>query len=251
MRAPQQHPVSPLRQQRLKRGWTQDKTARELQKACRQHKLGSCAADAADVGRWERNETVFPHEPVPEAFSLLYDVPVEVLWPERAYQAVQELEAIDRRSLLRLIPAIGAAALLPSPLPTPEVNLAGVWHSMYRYHSDGRGRGFEGHHMVLLEQSGNQLLGKSLPHSMGSELELDLNVKGVTVEGTWWEKTSPSGYYRGAEYHGALHMLMLPNGRSMAGKWLGFSRKLSIKDGPWSLVWEAPTEHALQYHKKV
>jgi hypothetical protein len=57
------------------------------------------------------------------------------------------------------------------------------------------------------------------------------------VTGTWSERTSPNGYYRGATYHGSLQLVADPMGRSMTGKWLGFGKRFKVNTGEWELTW--------------
>ncbi len=159
--------------------------------------------------------------------------------------------AVSRRSLLLKVSA-GLTLAASSPIlaaddvdshRAPEnssvhINaLSGIWHSRYIYPSTGRGDEFVGQHYVVLRQHGQRLTAQSLPHSAGSRLWLDLNVDASVVTGTWRERTSPTGYYRGAVYHGTLQMVVDPSGRRMEGMWLGFSRKFTINSGRWELEW--------------
>jgi hypothetical protein len=51
--------------------------------------------------------------------------------------------------------------------------------------------------------------GQSLPNSLYSVVLLDLRIDGVTATGTWSERTSPAGYYKGTSYHGALQRVTI------------------------------------------
>lgn len=115
-------------------------------------------------------------------------------------------------------------------------NLSGIWHSQYVYFSSGRKREFQGEHYVVLRHEGSRLLGESLPHSIDSKLRLDMALEGSVVTGVWTERTSPTGYYKGTTYHGAIQLLADPMGRSMRGKWLGFGRDFKINTGDWELT---------------
>jgi hypothetical protein len=185
--------------------------------------------------------------------ALLYDQPIYVLWPEQALFEVQAapITDMDRRALLRLLGSTIGVATLPSHEPSQVPDLSGIWHSRYVYFSDGRGQEFEGHHYVVLSQDGNRLAGQSLPHTSDSELTLELLVEGTAVSGIWREKTSPSGYYKGATYTGALHLLLDPTGKAMLGKWLGFGRDLKINTGDWQLRWVDEVARQEQYHLAV
>jgi hypothetical protein len=69
-------------------------------------------------------------------------------------------------------------------------------------------------------------------------LNLDLELNGSVATGTWSERTSPAGYYRGSVYHGAVQLLVDPMGKSMAGKWVGFDREFAINSDEWTLTWQ-------------
>lgn len=115
--------------------------------------------------------------------------------------------------------------------------LAGIWHSRYLYFSSGRGREYEGRHYLVLRWQDGRLIGESLPHTTDSSLRLDLAVDASVVTGTWSERTSPTGHYRGATYHGSLQLMADPMGRSMTGKWLGFGKRFKVNTGEWELTW--------------
>jgi hypothetical protein len=249
--------ASPLRRERKKRGWSLERAAAELCKVASEHGLGSLAVDGAAMGRYERGVIHFPREPVPEAMALLYDQPIYVLWPEQALFEVQAaaITDMDRRALLRLLgTTVGIAALTdqnPVVGPGPAPDLTGIWLSRYVYYSDGRQQEFEGRHYVILSQDGNRLAGQSLPHTSDSELTLELLVEGTAVSGIWRERTSPSGYYKGATYTGALVLLVDPTGKALTGRWLGFGRDLQINSGDWSLRWVDEIAKQESYHLAV
>jgi hypothetical protein len=94
-------------------------------------------------------------------------------------------------------------------------DLAGVWRSEYTYYSNKRDQQFTGVHYVTIRQDGRTLTAESLPHTTGSRLALDLAVDGMTATGSWVESTSPTGYYKGAVYRGAMQLLVDPSGRQM------------------------------------
>jgi hypothetical protein len=57
----------------------------------------------------------------------------------------------------------------------------------------------------------------------------------MLVTGSWTD-TCPSGYYRGAVYHGILQLVLDPTGRTMSGQWLGPDKHFAINAGPWTLT---------------
>jgi hypothetical protein len=88
----------------------------------------------------------------------------------------------------------------------------------------------------VINQQGNQLSAQSLPNSLHSLLTLDLAASDSTVTGTWIERTSPTGYYKGAVYRGAIQLLVDPTGSRMTGQWLGFDKEYNINTGNWELA---------------
>lgn len=127
-------------------------------------------------------------------------------------------------------------------------------HSRYLYYSSGQEQELEGEHYVVLRQQANRITGQSLPHSMDSKLRLSLSVDGSIATGTWVEQTSPTGYYKGAIYHGTLQLIINPMGRAMSGRWLGFGKNFKVNAGEWELTWVdgSTSPRALrQYHRKA
>lgn len=180
----------------------------------------------------------------------------------------QQVDAsIDRRALLlKLAAGLSLAAVAPAistleaeaaeavPPPTGDRWLAGVWRSRYTYYSSGRQGEFVGEHYVVLNQQENHLSGQGLPNSLHSLLTLDLSVSDSIVTGTWIERTSPTGYYKGAVYRGAIQLLIDPTGRRMTGRWLGFDKESNINTGDWELtLTAASTSKSVQreFHFKV
>jgi hypothetical protein len=127
--------------------------------------------------------------------------------------------------------------LAPIPTGRTGAELAGIWHSRYIFHSSGRARDLEGEHYVVINQQGNQLSGQSLPHSTDSRLQLNLSVDNSIATGTWMERTSPEGYYKGVTYYGTLQLVVNLMGRAMSGRWLGFGQNFKVNTGEWELTW--------------
>lgn len=172
---------------------------------------------------------------------------------------------IDRRALLlKLSFALTLAAAAPDTLadaPRPDAgprggvsDLAGIWRSEYNYYSSGRQQHFTGVHYVVVRQNGSAVVAESLQHSSGSELALNLALDGLFATGTWEERTSPIGYYKGAIYRGAVQLLVAPSQTKMTGKWLGFGQNFGINTGDWQLALESRSTSAAalrKYHLKV
>jgi hypothetical protein len=181
----------------------------------------------------------------------------------------QELDpGMSRRGLLlKLSAALSVAAANPalamagqddpagsSRMSRTPYDMSGIWHSRYLYYSSGREQQLEGAHYVVLRQEESRIDGQSLPHSMDSMLRLHMSLDGSVATGTWTERTSPDGYYRGATYHGTIQLLADPVGRRMSGRWLGFGRNFRINTGEWELTWvDGSTAKSVQrlYHRKA
>ncbi len=112
-------------------------------------------------------------------------------------------------------------------------DLSGIWKSRYEY-----GLGRQSEHQVSLKHEGAKVIGKSLSDPSGSKLKLDLELERRFLTGTWREKTSPQGEYKGRIFFGALQLLILDaEARRMEGKWVGFNRDETEENtGEWSLT---------------
>ncbi|MFI5729788.1 hypothetical protein ACIA49_06660 [Kribbella sp. NPDC051587] len=114
-------------------------------------------------------------------------------------------------------------------------DLTGSWLSRYSYYSSGRKEELCGTHTVRLRHSGGRVLGTNDPAEGESRLTLDLSLNGAIATGTWAERTSSVGYYRGALYHGTIQLVVSPQGGSMSGRWLGFDKEFNVNSGDWRL----------------
>lgn len=157
-------------------------------------------------------------------------------------------------SLAAANPVLSALSPEPGAAPASARDLAGIWHSTYTYPSSGRGEELTGEHFVVLRHSSGGLAGQSLPNNENSELDLHMSLERAVATGTWTERTAPSGYYQGATYHGTIQLVVDPMGRTMTGKWLGFSKDFKVNSGGWSLsrVEDSTSKRAQQrYHFKL
>ncbi len=183
-----------------------------------------------------------------ELVARLEESDVQDIAREAAIWAAHLDSSIDRRSLLlKLGFALTVAAAGPAVVPGESIehpvtgeaaSLSGVWRSEYGYYSTGRGQQLSDTHYVVVRQQGAALTVESLPHTSGSQLVMHLAVDGMTATGTWEERTSPTGYYKGAVYRGAMQLLIEPSGGRMTGRWLGFGKNFQINNGDWTLTLE-------------
>lgn len=130
------------------------------------------------------------------------------------------------RAVVRLLSDVGGK------VGSRELDLTGIWHSIYTYTtSDGPGE-YTGHHYVVVRQFRDRITVKSLDHPEGSRLWMDLEVdSGLVVTGRWREDTG-----RHLEFYGVIQMLVDPARHAMAGLWLGYSRSRHIKANRWELI---------------
>lgn len=124
---------------------------------------------------------------------------------------------------------------------TPE--LSGVWHSKYAYQPSSSPEPISDEHIITLTQIGRSVTAVSHPQEDGSTLQLNLhyNPDTRTLSGSWSERTSPDGRYKGRIFSGVLHLLVDHAGTTADGKWLGVnSTGTTIKDGRWVLTKQEP-----------
>ena len=184
-----------------------------------------------------------------ELITHLDQADVQDLARETSLWCAQLDPSIDRRALLL---KLGFALTVAAAAPDGEgavtsstsasrigIDLSGIWRSEYSYYSSGRKADFTGVHYVVVRHEDNNLEIEGLRQSSGSMLTMHLQVDGLTATGTWEERTSPTGYYKGAVYRGAIQLLLSPTGGRMAGRWIGFGRNFQINNGDWELSLES------------
>ncbi|MGW0506049.1 helix-turn-helix domain-containing protein [Micromonospora sp. NPDC003241] len=229
-------PNTALRAVRAGMRMSQDDFARALQAAG--HRAGEPNdANKRLVQRWESGAIAAPRPVYVRALEVVTGLPIELL----GFGAVADGEAAEDGDGGHDLTSPMSRLATPTPAPraaTAHGSFAGVWLSRYQYHSSSRDESFAGQHFVVVLQHGDRLTVRSLPGSAASSLALDLTVDGSVVTGTWVEQTDPTGYYRGARYHGAIQLLAEPTGRRMAGKWVGFGKDMDVNTGPWELVFQ-------------
>jgi hypothetical protein len=118
------------------------------------------------------------------------------------------------------------------------VDLSGDWHSYYRYPSSGRGGDiFWGQNLLHATHDGD-----TLKFETGSEsaarilIDLKLNKDGTVAKGTWYERTDPDGYYKGAEYDGTIELHVVGGGERLNGIWHGKGSNGEMHSDIWELA---------------
>jgi len=121
--------------------------------------------------------------------------------------------------------------------PLEKHNFSGVWLSTYRYHSTVRKSDFVSQHYVWLRQDGNEFTVESLPDINDSYMNARFVLHDKVATGTWEDRSSKKGYYKGHVYYGAAQLIFDEDWKHLAGKWVGFGLKMDIKTGPWEIVY--------------
>lgn len=195
---------------------------------------GTPDTNVRTIQRWEAGATTAPQPVHARALQMVTGLPLERLgFPSSAERIVIE----DGRGGHDL----GIRRRRRDPGPRAAfADYNGIWLSEYEYFSSGRDDAYRGRHHVLLSHIGPNLSVHSMPAS-ASVVTLILELDGTIATGTWVEQTQEDGYYRGAQYHGAIQMLADPTGRRFTGKWIGFGKDGDINTGPWSLTFLDPS----------
>jgi hypothetical protein len=113
-------------------------------------------------------------------------------------------------------------------------DLIGRWKSSYTYHDEND----TSSHLLDFELSNQKLTGRSQspPGESAVSLELEYDPATRALTGTWHEITAASGKYGGKIFHGALQLILADDGKSAAGKWVGFNTDASkVNVGNWIL----------------
>ena len=118
-----------------------------------------------------------------------------------------------------------------------EQMIVGEWLSRYTIQADtDNPKTYE--HTIVFSRKANGIIGYSQERDSGSELVLRLryDAEDSALTGTWGEKTSLDGAYKGAVFHGALQLLLNDTKTQAQGKWVGFNTAHSrVKTGDWHL----------------
>jgi hypothetical protein len=118
-------------------------------------------------------------------------------------------------------------------IDTPANKFSGIWESTYTYHSSIRDADIDSCHYVYIHPQGDVLVMETVPEINDSYMLARFTLDGKVATGTWQEGTSPKGDYKGVIYHGAGQLILSDDGKSFAGKWVGFGKDMGIKTGTW------------------
>jgi len=135
------------------------------------------------------------------------------------------------------------------PLATDNT-LSGIWKSEYVFHNSIRNTDATSTHYVRLHPQADELVAESLPGVNDSYVIARLRIDDNIATGTWQEVTSPSGDYKGTIYYGALQLNINPERTQMTGQWVGFDRKMQVKNGPWTFTYLGEDESVIEKDKQ-
>lgn len=119
--------------------------------------------------------------------------------------------------------------------------LSGTWYCRHWYPSmDDSGEDTTENRMEC-HQQGNNLVLQSEPNEEGSYMFVRLTLDDDVATGTWYESTSESGTFEGAQYSGAGQLLVAEDRQSMEGQWAGVgldrpAGKRRVYTGRWMLT---------------
>lgn len=115
-------------------------------------------------------------------------------------------------------------------------DFSGVWHSVYHYISTSLPGLFDSEHDVKIVQEGEHLIIESLPNDEKSYLVMRLKLDSGVATGTWEEHSSPSGYYKGEIYTGAIQLILTDQGDMFHGMYVAHDRRKEVRSGYWEIT---------------
>ena len=118
----------------------------------------------------------------------------------------------------------------------PTRRFDGIWRSDYTYHSSDRDENLLAQNYVRIYPKGNEIIIESIPEVNDSYVLARLTVDGNVATGAWQKVSNPKGEYKGTIYHGAAQLVISDDEKTLEGMWVGFGRKMVVKDGPWKLT---------------
>ena len=111
----------------------------------------------------------------------------------------------------------------------------GIWMSRYIYRSSSEDADHENIHYMRIYSQGGEIVIESIAGANDSYLVARFWLDGDVATGSWQSVMSLTSEYQGAIYHGAAQLIIAPDRKSMAGKWVGFGKKMEVKTGPWEI----------------
>ncbi len=119
-------------------------------------------------------------------------------------------------------------------------DFSGRWHFVYWYPSN-HGEGEEkSQYQGSIVRKGSVLIFESEPTQDEGYIFSRLSLDGDLASGTWHERTSPQGFFKGMEYSGAGQLLFDRQKMEFKGMWAGIgldrqASKPKIYTGRWEI----------------
>jgi hypothetical protein len=117
----------------------------------------------------------------------------------------------------------------------------GRWHFSYWYPSNDHDGDDVSEYDVVARNAGKAIIFESEPTADGSYMFSRLVPHEEILSGTWYESTSPTGAFKGAQYSGAGQLILNEDGKTLDGRWAGAgfdheTKKMKVYDGAWKIV---------------
>lgn len=120
-----------------------------------------------------------------------------------------------------------------------DTDFSGVWLSSYSFYHEERDFHGRSEHYVRIFKNGDSIVIETVPGLNAAYLILRLHLVGDLATGSWQEETSPTGYFKGAIFSGAVQLKLSDDRRSMKGKWVAFTAnsKGEIVSNDWEITY--------------
>lgn len=121
-----------------------------------------------------------------------------------------------------------------------KLDVSGQWRCVYWFPSNKFVGDEPSEYTMKAYEDGDVVVFESLPNEERSYMFVRLTIQDNIATGNWFETTSPTGEFKGAQYSGAGQLVLDPKTRFLEGKWAGagYDRKLKrmrIYSGNWEI----------------
>jgi len=122
-----------------------------------------------------------------------------------------------------------------------KLDFSGQWKCVYWFPSNKFVGDEPSEYTMKAYREGDAVVFESLPNEEKSYMLVRLTIQDDVATGNWFETTSPTGEFKGAQYSGAGQLVLDPKTLHMEGKWAGagYDRKLKtmrVYSGNWEIT---------------